>query len=51
MLSKFLVESKVWAPQYGRFKHFSFTKLAKGHGAKRKQQRKAQRAARKGNKT
>lgn len=50
MLSNILVESKVWAPQYGRCKHLSFTKLAKGHSAKRKQKRKAQRAARKGNK-
>ena len=47
MFGNILAMPKVWAKQYGRFRHISTTKLPKGHGAKRKQKRKAQRAARK----
>lgn len=43
-------EPKVWVKSYGRCRHLSTYKLPKGHGAKRKQARKAQRAARKVNK-
>lgn len=42
-----ITDPKVWAKQYGCFKHFSSPKLPKGHGAKRKAKRKAQRSARK----
>ena len=42
-----ITDPKVWSKQYGRCKHITDYKLPKGHGAKRKQKRKAQRAARK----